>query len=635
IATLFAWATGARVNWTHLTPVQWALLLSLGLVCGSLALALYYRARSKIDAHVAASLELVGPIVTALLAIVILGDVLNMYHVLGIVVLLASAYMIVSQRAEGAVVADDTGGPSFGVASVEPPVVREQFAKKPAVQAGLPRAGIGPRPEVRWGLQLKITALSVSLILATMIPASMLMIRHARAVVARQIQNTMVNTAQLIAALPRRDADRRGWQLYERYLDEIVRSRVEADDYTIDFVYIAVRDERDEVRAFAFNDREYELRDVERQGPYRTGDRVAARRLLRQAAAGQLAAKDVIPVVARVGPTDAPTRIVDIGYRRSVSHRPTERIAAVNSAVTLVLILLGVVASMKLSAHLTRPMQELNAAMARVGRGDLEQRVALGSGDEVEVMAWEFNRMVQGLRERLFLRAALQRYVSVQVAEKMIQEGEWWFEPEEREVTVMFSDIRGFTPLSERLTPGEVFAMLNEHFGVMVDIIFAHRGTLDKFIGDCIMAVWGSPHQIPQHPLLAVKAGLAMQEALAELNARRAADGKDPIRMGVGINTGSVYAGSLGLDSESAHRLEYAVIGDDVNLAQRIESQTKPAQVLISQTTYELVKDYVRAQALEPIQVKGKASKVFVYEVLGLREESQGVLEAAGSASGD
>jgi class 3 adenylate cyclase len=317
-----------------------------------------------------------------------------------------------------------------------------------------------------------------------------------------------------------------------------------------------------------------------------------------------------------------------VGYRRSVSRRPIERLAAANSGVTLVLILLGIFASVKLSAHLTRPMQRLNAAMEAVGQGDLEQRVAFGSGDEVDVMTWEFNRMVLGLRERVFLRSALQRYVSVQVAEKMIQEGEWWFQPEERDVTVMFSDIRGFTPLSERLTPAEVFEMLNEHFGVMVDIIFAHQGTLDKFIGDCIMAVWGSPHQIPQHPLLAVQAGLAMQQALAELNERRARRGQDPIRMGVGINTGSVYAGSLGLDTESVHRLEYAVIGDDVNVAQRIESQTKPAQVLISQRTYDLVRQYVIAEALEPIQVKGKAERVFVYEVIGLREESREVLGA-------
>jgi adenylate cyclase len=178
---------------------------------------------------------------------------------------------------------------------------------------------------------------------------------------------------------------------------------------------------------------------------------------------------------------------------------------------------------------------------------------------------------------------------------------------------VFFSDIRGFTSLSETRSAQEIVDMLNEYFEQMVEIIFKHEGTLDKFVGDEIMALFGSPVSHPDDAYRAVKVAVEQVAALEEWNRVRMAEGEPEIHIGIGINTGSVVAGYLG----SSKALEYTVIGDVVNTASRLCSVAQAGEIIISRNTYDLVKDYFDTHELSPTTVKGKAQALQVYKVLG------------------
>ncbi len=182
-------------------------------------------------------------------------------------------------------------------------------------------------------------------------------------------------------------------------------------------------------------------------------------------------------------------------------------------------------------------------------------------------------------------------------------------------MTIFFSDIRGFTPMSESLGPEEVVHILNEYFSAMASIIFKYEGTLDKFMGDAIMAIYGAPIDMPDHAERAVFTAVEMNEKMKELQAKWKREGKKDVNIGIGINTGEVIMGNIG----SNERMEYTAIGDNVNLTQRLESVAEKGQILISATTYERVKDKINATMLDPIKVKGKTEKVLAYSVLGMK----------------
>ncbi|WP_447972889.1 CHASE2 domain-containing protein [Nitrospira sp. Kam-Ns4a] len=217
-------------------------------------------------------------------------------------------------------------------------------------------------------------------------------------------------------------------------------------------------------------------------------------------------------------------------------------------------------------------------------------------------------------QKRREIQAMFGRYVSARVVAQLVKNPELANPSGRKErLTVFFSDVRGFTSMSEQMEPLEVQRLLGEYFTEMTRILFTHGGTLDKFMGDAVMAFFGNPEPQPDHALRAVLMALEMQEAIEALNRKWAAEGRRTIGVGMGINTGEVTVGNLG----SKDFLDYTVIGDTVNLACRLEQNAKAGEIIITQTTYDEVKGAVEVVPLEPIRVKGKSEPIPIYRVFG------------------
>ena len=252
----------------------------------------------------------------------------------------------------------------------------------------------------------------------------------------------------------------------------------------------------------------------------------------------------------------------------------------------------------------------LEAVMVEVEQGRFDVRAPVVSNDEIGRLTEGFNRMVRGLGEREFLRETFGKYVSAEIRDEILA-GRIALQGEPREVTILFADIRDFTPWVEASDPREVVRDLNAYFTEMETAIRAHGGLVVQYIGDEIEAVFGAPVARPGHAEQAVRAALEMRRRLAAWNAARARPGGPPLRNGIGIHTGTVLAGNIG----SADRLSYALVGDSVNLASRLQSLTKELQadVLVSGTTRARLDGDLPLRPLPAVRVKGRVAEVEVY----------------------
>lgn len=218
-------------------------------------------------------------------------------------------------------------------------------------------------------------------------------------------------------------------------------------------------------------------------------------------------------------------------------------------------------------------------------------------------------------QKRRQVQAMFGRYVSPQVVEHLVRNPEMASPSGRKErLTILFSDIRGFTGISEQMEPLEVQRLLSEYFTEMTRILFKYGGTLDKFMGDAVMAFFGDPEPQPDHAIRATRTALEMQETVARLNRKWGAEGRRTIGVGMGINTGEVTVGNLG----SREFLDYTVIGDAVNLACRLEEHARAGEILIGQATYDEVRKAIDAEPLEPIRVKGKSEPIPIYRVVAV-----------------
>jgi adenylate cyclase len=226
-------------------------------------------------------------------------------------------------------------------------------------------------------------------------------------------------------------------------------------------------------------------------------------------------------------------------------------------------------------------------------------------------------RLAKKIEHEAATRAEFQRLLSPNLVDQIVS-GQLTLKSggANREVTMLFADIRGFTSMSERHTPEEMVETLNNYFEFMVDVLFKYGGTLDKYVGDEIIGLFGAPVELENAPILAVRCALDMLKALQEFNRTRAHEGKEELRIGIGINSGRVIAGAIG----SSQTLQYTVIGDAVNLASRLCSVAKADEIIISPSTMQYCHPYVIAEQRTPVQVKGKAETIPIWNVTGLQE---------------
>lgn len=280
--------------------------------------------------------------------------------------------------------------------------------------------------------------------------------------------------------------------------------------------------------------------------------------------------------------------------------------------LTLAALLAGSLVAYLLAKFFLRPVDTLVQGVRAIGEGNLEQRIDLRRRDELGLLTRAFNEMAESLREKDFIQNTFERYVSQPLARQILaRKNELQLGGEEKEATVLFCDIRGFTTLAEHLAPPQVVELLNGYFTRMVGVIGAHEGMVDKFMGDAVMALFGVPFGRGEEPLRAVQCALALRQAVQSFNEERRRSGLPALAVGIGINTGPVVAGNIG----SQQRMEYTVIGDTVNIASRLQSIAAPGEILVSEATFRRMADKVRATALEPMTLKGKSVPVGVYRI--------------------
>jgi adenylate cyclase len=273
-------------------------------------------------------------------------------------------------------------------------------------------------------------------------------------------------------------------------------------------------------------------------------------------------------------------------------------------------VVIVIIISVRLSKKITDPLNQLAEEANQIRVLDLEgASMEKTIFDELNQVADSFSKMKIGLR-------SFRKYVPTDLVVGMIQSGqEANLGGKKENVTIFFSDIAGFTSMSEKLTPEQLVKVLGDYLGAMSDIIMKREGTLDKYIGDAIMAFWNAPKPVDNHAVSACYAAIENQQKLAEMRIRWMNEDLPPIGCRIGLHTGVVVVGNFG----SEKRLNYTIIGDPVNLAARLESACKQynIDIMISEETYLAAKDFVEVRLLDNIAVKGKKEGVFVYELLG------------------
>jgi len=316
------------------------------------------------------------------------------------------------------------------------------------------------------------------------------------------------------------------------------------------------------------------------------------------------------------------TRISSPGWTLAAMLPKKELFAEVEALFQTTILLAGVgiallvLASVLLARSISRPLRRMAGETVKVAAGDLDIDLTdVQSADEVGQLARAFTNMTEGLKDRDRIKDTFGRYLTQEVVKRLLDSKDGLkLGGEIRELSIMMSDLRGFTALTSKMGPEQVIRFLNRYLGRMVEIILDHRGIIDEIIGDGILAFFGAPEALENHPELAVACALKMQLAMEEINAQNEADGLPHLEMGVAVNTGEVVVGNIG----SEKRAKYGAVGAQVNFTGRIESFTVGGQVLISGATYECLFEILEVRQILEVEMKGVPGKVKLYDVKGV-----------------
>ena len=282
--------------------------------------------------------------------------------------------------------------------------------------------------------------------------------------------------------------------------------------------------------------------------------------------------------------------------------------------LTIFMTLLATIVAFLMSRRLTHPIHDLVTASREIGEGNYGFRLPSTRNDELGTLTHAFNDMAKGLEEKTQVENTFSRYVSTEVAKQILDNlDQVRLGGKHVNASVMFADIVGFTRISEQLPANEVAELLNEYFTFISRAAKLYSGHIDKFIGDCAMVVFGVPKQDQEHPFHAIACAVMILHLSHRLNEIRKQQGKFPVYLRIGVNSGDMLAGNMGSDD----RMEYTVVGDTVNLAERLSSMADSQQIVIRDTVYQLpsIKSRVKAQKHGPIRVRGRISIINTYIV--------------------
>jgi class 3 adenylate cyclase len=316
------------------------------------------------------------------------------------------------------------------------------------------------------------------------------------------------------------------------------------------------------------------------------------------------------------------TRISPPGWTLVATLPKRELFAEVDALFQTTMLLAGtgiallLLASVLVARSISRPLRRMARETIKVADGDLNIDLAdIQSADEVGQLARAFTKMTEGLKDRDRIKDTFGRYVTQEVVRRLLDSKDGLkLGGEIRELSIMMSDLRGFTALTSTMSPEQVIKFLNRYLGKMVEIILDHHGIIDEIIGDGILAFFGAPETLENHPELAVACALKMQLAMKEINAQNEADGLPHLEMGIAVNTGEAVVGNIG----SEKRAKYGAVGAQVNFTGRVESYTVGGQVLISKGTYERLSEQLDVRKILDVQMKGVPGKVKLYDVRGV-----------------
>ena len=297
--------------------------------------------------------------------------------------------------------------------------------------------------------------------------------------------------------------------------------------------------------------------------------------------------------------------VATIGFSKKTIMAPIKRAAETILSATLIIIIISVILIFFVAHRMTRQIEELGKGVHRISEGDLKHEIPVLSNDELGQLAREFNAMIKHLHEKLYM----QKFVS-QYTIKMIRDrysSGLPLEGESRTITLLFSDIRNFSTLTERLSPREIVKLINVYLDVQSQIIEKNHGVVDKFMGDQVMAIFEGKSQADN----AIKTAVEIQRAIRVLNTKRSELGAITLTVGIGVNAGPAIMGNMG----SKNRMDYTVIGDVVNLAARLCSIAQPGQIIAPIELSDMLNGNYPTTQLNPVWVKGRSKPVATFEV--------------------
>ncbi len=334
---------------------------------------------------------------------------------------------------------------------------------------------------------------------------------------------------------------------------------------------------------------------------------------------GEYAAADGTPMVGSTsGIAGHPWALV-AQIPQSIAYASLGRMRTIIAIVVAVAILVALLLGLFMASAISRPLGRLTAYARRLADRHFDERVDVGTHDELAVLGGALNRAAgelaeseQQIRKEVAIRTDLGRYVPEQLVDRIVRrEADMRLGGDRRTITVLFADVVGFTPMAERLPPEVTVQILNELFTILTEIVFKHGGTVDKFVGDCVMAFWGAPSDQADHVRRALEAAEDMQTWLETGNERWKQKHGVTIQLAIGVHTGDAVVGNIG----SEKRMEYTAIGSVVNLAARLEAIARPQQILVTDAVRAVAHEHFELIDADLHRLSGWAEPVHLWEL--------------------